>query len=56
MTLACPKLYDYGYIAVPLNMRYTLDRQGKGFSLLFVPHQIGNRYKTNLSHFRLAPI
>jgi len=25
-------------------MRYTLDRQGKGFSLLFVPHQIGNRY------------
>ena len=31
-------------IAVPLNMRYTLDRQGKGFSLLFVPHQIGNRY------------
>jgi|GEM_PF-410238 len=31
-------------IAVPLNMRYTLDRQGKGFSFLFVPHQIGNRY------------
>ena len=26
-------------------MRYTLDRQGKGFSLLLVPHQIGNSYK-----------
>jgi len=31
-------------IAVPRNMRYTLDRQGKGFSLLFVPHQISNCY------------
>jgi hypothetical protein len=32
------------YIAVPLNMRYTLDRLDKGFSLLFVPYQINNRY------------
>jgi hypothetical protein len=31
-------------IAVPLNMRYTLDRLDKGFSLLFVPYQINNRY------------
>jgi hypothetical protein len=34
-------------IAVPLNMRYTLDRLYKGFSLLFVPYQINNRYITS---------
>jgi hypothetical protein len=42
-------------IAVPLNMRYTLDRLDKGFSLLFVPYQINNRYialweSYNLNH------
>jgi len=31
-------------IAVPRNMKYTLDRQSNGFSLLFVPHQISNCY------------
>jgi hypothetical protein len=37
-----------GVIAVPLNMRYTLDRLDKGFSLLFVPYQINNRYIKHL--------
>jgi transposase len=45
--------YSPDLIAVPLNMRYTLDRLDKGFSLLFVPYQINNRYN-KIEHWWFA--